>query len=255
MSFESIKFGSPEKKPKADLFKESTKELALELKKPTVLEKLRNTAWFKRLIFLAAFLSATEAFGQNKEKFDFNASVESSKKALKTLEVFLNSHPDRKGEMDILGLGHTKFVEKNIGDKKIHSNDFYFYIKEEKIKSDGALMTQYGVDIGKDGTVDEVVIVPGKVDKAEEASIVNDFTASKKEITTEAELASLEREAHDEPSLHRQVIFLEKATGLKWYIADFENGTVKELQDKEKITVQAYWEAKTNLTAAEIKGK
>jgi len=98
-----------------------------------------------------------------------------------------------------------------------------------------------------------VVIVPGKVDKAEDAFIITGFGSDEKSIAGEAEMASMEREMHDKPALHRTVYFLDKATGLKWRVANFEDGTVQELRDGTKP--QAYWEAKTNLTAAETKGK
>jgi len=91
------------------------------------------------------------------------------------------------------------------------------------------------------------------VDRAEEASIINNFVAAKKSISIEAEMASMERKMSNEPALRRTIYLLEKTTGRKWYVISFEDGTTKELPDGTKP--QAYWEAKTNMTAAEAKEK
>jgi hypothetical protein len=96
----------------------------------------------------------------------------------------------------------------------------------------------------------------GGVDRAEEASIINNLVAAQKSISIEAEMASMEREMSDKPALHRTIYLLkkttgEKTTGRKWYEISFEDGTTKELPDGTKP--QAYWEAKTNMTAAEAK--
>lgn len=253
MSFESFKFKKVEKEKehkKQETIEVVNQELSQELKNDSILSKFRNSNWLKRIVFLGAFLSAVEVFGQDKQTIE--NSVDLARKAVLELDAFVKNNPDKKGEIDISGFGKSKFFEKNLGNKKIHSNDFYLYIKDEKIEKDGVLRTEYGVDVGKDGLVDEVVIIPGKVDKMEEVFIISSFGKSNiKSLSTEASMASMEREIKDKPSLHRIVYFLEKNDHQKWYMVNFEEGTFEQLENPTKI--QYYWEAKTTLTILETK--
>jgi hypothetical protein len=160
MDFKFKKFFSAEQVPKKDPLNGSNQELSQELdKKKKILERFRDASFLKRITFLILLLASAEAFGQDKGKYE--ASVESAKKAVIELDAFVKNNPDKRGKINILGFGNSEFAEKKIGAKLIHSNDYYLYIKDEKVGKDGSLRTEYGVDIGKDGEVDQVVIVPG----------------------------------------------------------------------------------------------
>lgn len=239
-----------EEKEKSSL-QELGNDLAEELKKPGLLEKLRGSKFLPRLVFLTAFLIGAETFGQDKEKRD--ASVKSAKEAVHELISQLEQSKDTwKGEVRISGYGHSKALEQNIGTKKIHKNDYYFYIRDEENRG-GKIRTTYGVDFGHDGTVDQIVVVPGQVNKADDEDIVNTFVSKEPELfSIEMSTASMGRYLHDRPALNRLVYFVDQK-GDKWYEANFSNGEIQELQND--TMPQAWWEAKTVLTAAEVKEK
>ncbi|MFA4937238.1 MAG: hypothetical protein WC575_03060 [Patescibacteria group bacterium] len=230
---------------------------AQDIQSKSFMQKLGDSAWAKRIIMLAGLLAGREMLtqqlsAQNKEGKDnkVKESIELAKKNLDEIIKQVKTKSDRSGDMSINGK-RTKVFEKQINNRFIHTNDIYTYIKEEKVK-DGNIKTEYGVDIGNDGSVEQIVMVPGKVDRAEDASIVTSFGGDKKSIGTDASLAGVERDISDKASLHRDVYFKD-AKGGKWYMASFEDGVVQEMNDAN--TLQVWWEAKTAMTAVDIKSQ
>jgi hypothetical protein len=135
--------------------KSSSQETAAELEKESFLEKLRASSFLKRAALLALLLTSTETLGQDKHKFE--TSVESAKKAVEKIDRFTRAKPDREGIKTFTRGVKTNFFEKKINGSTIHTNDAYLYLKKE-IKNEDGFRTEYGLDLNKDGTVDQIAL-------------------------------------------------------------------------------------------------
>ncbi len=238
--------------PKADnietIRKESVEELKIKENNKGIIEWIGKNKGLRNITILLSLLSSTEAFAQ---KGGLEESIESAKKAVGEIESVVKKDPDSKGKIKTLGENETEFFEKSVGNKKIHTNDHYLYIKEV-VKKETGVSTRYGVDIGKDGSVDEIVVVPGEINNVDEAMIVTGFSnETKKGLEVEADLASMEKDMGDKAALHR-VVFFKDPTSNEWVEVNFDNSGSNKIEKEKGDTLQKWWEAQSTITAAEL---
>lgn len=177
-----------EKEKKEPTISELTTEALQEIKKakedPTILEKIRNSRFMKRIAFLTLFLSSMAAFDrvQAKEKsadeelanlhkeavvqFQENKqeAIESAKEAVNRIDNAVKAKPDKTGTL--LGLQGKKveFQERKaltLGGERVYiSTEDFLAIRTYGTNQDHTInkeVINYMIDLNKDGQVDKII--------------------------------------------------------------------------------------------------
>ncbi len=243
-----------------------------------IFAKLGKNPWVQRMALVMGLLSSGSAMAKEsmpadvenpeqwlKDQQKVEKSIELTKGNLDALRQFLgtNLHSKRSevryGAVGTTGKsGITKQFEQTLRDstsdrtdgskesRKVVAltNDFFTAIRDAKTNMNTHdSTTRYFVDHGNDGSINRIIVVPGALSVREEQEVFQDGIAHPKLLATEAELASIERDAgRDSASLHR-IVYDVDIRGNNITAFDFETGeTTKnfsphEISDKSPIEV------------------